>query len=148
MSIGLLVFSSWDQRHALPLTLNAVTMVCPAALQLSRETDRASNKKPCPGCQCYIFFSLQRHSVSWVENGRTTPSLPPLIINSPGLVHLCSPVKIQTYILNRLTSLLMCLFCQNCFGMWKYVNIIWLDRRWLWICEVEVEDGAMMNVCA
>lgn len=104
--------------------------------------------KSCVQVVNVIFFSRQRHSVFWVENGRTTPCLPPQIINNPGLVHPCSLVEIQTYILNRLTSLLMCLFCWNCFVMWKYVNIIWLDRRCLWICEVEVEDGAMMNVCA
>lgn len=41
----------------------------------------------------------------------------------------------------------MALFCLNCFVLWKYVNTVWLERRWLWACEVEVEDLAMMNVC-
>lgn len=28
----------------------------------------------------------------------------------------------------------------NCYVMWKYANITWLERRQIWVCQVEVCD--------
>lgn len=123
------------------------TLWCALLLYSWAGTKYRLQRKTVSRLSMLYFFPQEKYSVSWVENGRTSPSLLHKQSITQGLVHPCDTWKIQTYILHRLTSLLMALFCLNCFVLWKYVNTVWLERRWLWACEVEVEDLAMMNVC-